>query len=196
MCWNADVSLKSFWIGILAIALGAYRGTSIPVLFFCLTIVLMQLIEFVVWTYIDNKDVNRQASLAAAALLWVQPVASILTLPASSTRTLALGAYGLLSLVSGLLGKERDYSMTRAPNGHLAWNWLEKDVTSSLSLTVYFLFLLTPLLVSKNFVLLGLALATLAASLYTFWKDNTWGSMWCWIVNAIAVLSIARSAPF
>ena len=26
---------------------------------------------------------------------------------------------------------------------------------------------------------------TLGISLYTFYRHNTWGSMWCWIVNAI-----------
>lgn len=192
MCWNAEVSLQSFLVGILAIGLGAYRNTPFPVLFFCLTIVLMQLIEYFVWSGYDN----RQASLAAAGLLWVQPIASILTLPASPTRTMALGAYGVLSLLSTLLGKDRDYSMTRAPNGHLAWNWLEKDWKTALSLVVYFVFLLAPLLMSKKFILLGLALGTLAISLFTYWKDNTWGSMWCWIVNIIAILSIARSAPF
>jgi hypothetical protein len=188
MCWNAEVSLQSFLVGILAIGLGAYRNTPFPVLLFALTIVLMQFIEYLVWSGYDN----RQASIAAAGLLWVQPIASILTLPASPIRTMALGSYGLLSLVGGLLGTERDYSMTRAPNGHLAWNWLEKDWKTALSLTVYFIFLLAPLLMTKKFVLLGLALGTLAISLFTYWKDNTWGSMWCWIVNIIAIGSVVK----
>jgi hypothetical protein len=192
MCWNAEVSFQSFLVGILAIGLGAYRNAPIPVLLFSLSIVLMQFIEYIVWSNYDNKDINRQASFAAAGLLWLQPIASILTLPASSTRTTALGAYTGLSLLSTLIGGDKDYSMTRAPNGHLAWNWLEKDWKTAISLGVYFVFLLAPLLMSKKFVLLGLALGTLLISLFTYWKDNTWGSMWCWIVNIIAVLSIAR----
>ena len=136
MCWNAEVSFQSFLVGILAIGLGAYRNTPIPVLLFCLSIVLMQFIEFVVWSNYENKDINRQASLAAAGLLWLQPIASILTLPPSGTRTAALGAYGGLSLLSALIGKDRDYSMTRAPNGHLAWNWLEKDWKTATGLAV------------------------------------------------------------
>lgn len=196
MCWNAEVSLQSFVVGILAIGLGAYRNTPIPVLLFCLSIVLMQFIEYIVWSNYDNKEINRGASIAAAGLLWVQPIASILTLPPSMTRTVALGAYTGLSLLGALLGADRDYSMTRAPNGHLAWNWLEKDWKTAMSLMVYFVFLLAPLLISQKFVLLGLALGTLAVSLFTYWRDNTWGSMWCWIVNVIAILSIARSPLF
>ena len=67
MCWNADVSLKTFLIGMAGIGLGAYLGLSLPVLLFCFTIVTMQLIEYVVWTYYEDDDVNYKASVAAAA---------------------------------------------------------------------------------------------------------------------------------
>jgi len=196
MCWNAEVSLQSFLVGILAIGLGAYRNTPVPVLLFALTIVLMQFIEYVVWSNYGNAEINRQASMAATGLLWVQPIASMLTLPDSALRTTALGAYTGLSLLGGVFGQDRDYSMTRAPNGHLAWNWLGKDQKTAMSLAVYFVFLLAPLVVAKKFLLLGVALGTLAVSLLTFWRDNTWGSMWCWIVNIIAILSVARLPPF
>jgi hypothetical protein len=190
MCWNAEVSLQSFLVGLASIGIGALRDVSFPVLLFALTIVLMQLIEYIVWSNYENKDINRQASLAARALLWTQPVASILT---TQTPGPLLFAYFVTTLLVSFLGPERDYSMTRAPNGHLAWNWLTKEPSTYLSLAVYFVFLLVPLVLTKSFTLLAMALATLAVSLYTFWKDNTWGSMWCWMVNGIAVVSLLRT---
>ena len=192
MCWNAEVSLQSFWVGLASIGIGALRGVSFPVLLFALTIVLMQLIEYVVWSDYDNKDVNRQASLAAAALLWTQPIASILTTQSPGP---LLFAYFALTLLGSLLSPEREYSMTRAPNGHLAWNWLTRDAFSVISLAIYFVFLLVPLVLTKSFTLLALALTTLGVSLYTFWNDNTWGSMWCWMVNGIVVVSLLQKGP-
>jgi hypothetical protein len=184
MCWNAEVSLQSFLLGLAAIGIGVQRGIPLPVLFFSLTIVLMQLIEYIVWSY---PELNKEASIAAIGLLWLQPVASILTI---STPEPLLLSYAGISVLGALVGSEKDYSMTKAPNGHLSWNWLTKEPSTYAALAVYFLFLLIPLVLSRNLVLLSLALGTLGVSVYTYWKDNTWGSMWCWIVNILVVGSM------
>jgi hypothetical protein len=191
MCWSADVSLKSFAVGMLFILIGIAYSVPLPLLFFCSTIVCMQLIEYIVWSNYTNKDINTKASLAAIALLFVQPIASILTLPSSSQRTVFLAAYIIASLVSVSVSRPAEYSMTRAENGHLAWNWLDEN--AEVSLVIYFVFLLTPLLFKKDFILLGISMITLLASLYTYHKENTWGSMWCWIVNGIVPLAIGSS---
>lgn len=149
----------------------------------------MQLIEYVAWTNIENPDINYQVSLWANFLLWLQPVASILTLsPTLSVPFLAL--YSLLTLLGKLIepGPLRErYRMYAGENKHLVWNWLQKDVYTTVSLVVYFFFLFVPLLFSGQFTILFLAISTLGISLYSFWKDNTWGSMWCWLVNYIVV---------
>lgn len=184
MCWSAEVSLQSFLLGLAAIGIGIQRAIPLPVLFFSLTIVLMQLIEYVVWSY---PELNKEASIAAVGLLWLQPIASILTI---STPEPLLLSYAGLSVLGTLLGPAKNYSMTKAPNGHLSWNWLTKEPSTYVALAVYFLFLLLPLVLSRSFVLLSLALATLGVSLYSYWKDNTWGSMWCWVVNTLVVGSM------
>ena len=183
MCWSAEVSLKSFLIGILSIGIGYMFHLPISLLFFCTTIVLMQLIEYIVWTHYDNKNINRQASIAAVTLLFLQPIASIMTLQTNKIPMLI--SYLVLSLLSLLLFSDTDMSMKRAANGHLAWNWLQQTPQTILSLTIYFIFLFVPLLLKKNIELLFIAMITLAASLYSYLKDNTWGSMWCWIVNLL-----------
>jgi hypothetical protein len=151
----------------------------------------MQLIEYIVWTNYTKKDINTKASLAAIALLFFQPIASILTLPSPSQRNLFLAAYIIASFISVVISKPAEYTMTRAENGHLAWNWLDENAGSSL--VVYFVFLLIPLLLNKEFILLGISFITLFASLYTYHKENTWGSMWCWIVNGIVPIAIGSS---
>lgn len=80
--------------------------------------------------------------------------------------------------------------MTRAPNGHLAWNWITKDTATYARLVVYFFFLLVPPVLLGNLAYALLALSLLVVSIYTFWKDNTWGSMWCWYINLAIPLFI------
>jgi len=191
MCWNAEVSLKSFIIGLAGIGYGAYLGISLPILIFCFTIVAMQFIEYIVWSYYDDEDINRKASIAAATLLWLQPIASILLLPNPST---ALLAYIPLSIVGHIITTKKDYSMKRAENGHLAWNFLTKDIQTYISLAVYFIFLFGPILATQNKELLAISIALLSFSVYTYWKSNTWGSMWCWLVNGIVLLLVGSRA--
>lgn len=188
MCWNAEVSLQSFFLGILALSVGWAAGLSLPVLFFCLTIVLMQLVEFIVWKNYGDDRVNKGASYAAAALLALQPVASIMTLTSNMSRLALLFGYAVAGGLSQLFDHPRDYSMTVATNGHLAWNWLDKTPTSFMNLVIYFVFLFVPLFLMRRWELLGLAGTTLAASLFSFWRTNTWGSLWCWLVNGIVLL--------
>lgn len=190
MCWNAEVSLQSFLIGITAVFFANQNGLPFPTTLFCLTIVFMQLIEYFVWSYYDNPTVNFVASFSAAFLLFLQPVASLLTLSSKYT-TYALLVYVGLALaafvVMDMSRLREKYKMRRAENGHLAWNWIQNDLQTTLSLVVYFLFLFTPLLLRGQYTLLGISLTTLFVSLYSFYKENTWGSMWCWIVNYIVV---------
>ena len=197
MCWNADVSLKTFFIGMAGIGLGGYLGLSLPVLLFCFTIVCMQLIEYVVWTYYDNDDVNYKASLAAATLLWLQPVASMLTISSLPLKVTLLSMYFILSLIGQLAISNKDtkkrYSMKRAENGHLSWKFLSKEPQTYVALIVFFFFLFTPILLTGNLELLALALATLGLSIYSYWRENTWGSMWCWIVNGIVLLLVGKT---
>ena len=191
MCWNADVSLKSFAVGVSFILIGIAYGVPLPLLFFCSTIVCMQLVEYIVWSNYTNKDINAKASAAAVGLLFLQPIASILTLHSSLQRTVFLAAYVLASMVTFYSSSPADYSMTRAANGHLAWNWLDENAGASL--VIYFVFLMIPLLFNKEFILLGISFVTLFISLYTYHKENTWGSMWCWIVNGLVPIAIGSS---
>jgi hypothetical protein len=193
MCWNAEVSLNSFLFGILAIIIGIFFKMSFSVLIFCLTIVLMQFIEYIVWSNYDNDDVNQMASIAAAYLLWLQPIASIFTLPTLNLQTVFLIAYFLITMTGSFFVNKKEYAMKRAPNGHLEWKWIKKDTSTYISLAIYFIFLLSPLFIAGNIELLVLAITTLLLSIYSFWKENTWGSMWCWIVNVLVLLIVGKT---
>ena len=190
MCWNAEVSLQSFLFGLIGIIIGWIYGLSFPLLLFFFTIVCMQLFEFIIWSFIDNQQVRFITSLVAVSLLALQPIASILILYPKPIMYKLLYTYILLITITNIylwsnLDKPLNelYDMYPGKNGHLVWNWLQKDKYTFLCLVVYMIFLFTPLIISKNWTFIVYGLISLIVSMYSFWREGTWGSMWCWLVN-------------
>lgn len=187
MCWNAEVSLQSFLLGTVAIGIAYLKGLSIPLTVFGLTVTSMQLVEYFAWSYYENPTVNFYASVAGAFLIGVQPIASMLALP-SSIRLSFIGAYLLFCLVLTILNRQPvEYTMKRAENGHLSWGFLQKDLPTLVYTLGYLFFMFVPIYVTQNYGFLALVMGTLGLSLYTYLESNTWGSMWCWIVNYLFV---------
>ena len=188
MCWNADVSMKSFIIGLIAIVAGAAAGISTPLLLFYSTIVCMQLVEYVVWKNINDKNVIFNASIAAIFLLWLQPIFAMLTM--TNYKMISIIAYCIIGLLYQLHDKW-DLSQLKMYSGkdsHLVWKWLE----GNRGLWIYFIFLLTPVFFMVSKEMIALILLTLFASLYGYYTTNTWGSMWCWLTNGIVVAACIK----
>jgi hypothetical protein len=197
MCWNAEVSLQSFLIGVGGIIVASFTGLSLPFILFYATIVCMQLIEYVVWKYGGDVDVNYYASLAASSLLALQPLASLLTLSSPSP---LVGGYVILGslyfLLRSLLDprQSRDlYQMNPGVDGHHEFKWLQTDGWTRMGLVIYFVFLLLPLFITRQYELLFVVGVTLGVSLYSYGSQRTWGSMWCWIVNWMVVALCGRA---
>lgn len=191
--------MQSFVIGILAIAAGFfYGGIPATTVFFYGSIVCMQLIEYIIWTYGAHPTVNFYTSVSAVLLLGIQPVASLLTfiktplVPVLSYLAL-LGVYFIVHVSFTTKAQLlQQYHMHETSHGHLAWNWLQPSLLTTVGLIIYFVFLLGPIVISRHWELLGIVLCTLILSLYSYYKYNTWGSMWCWIVLLLVVVSSVR----
>ena len=187
MCWNADVSMKSFIIGLTAIIAGALAGISTPLLLFYSTIVCMQLVEYIVWTNINDKNVIFNVSIAAVLLLWLQPIFAMLTM--NNYKMISIIAYCIIGLLYTLYDRHTlNLQMYPGNDGHLVWNWLE----GNRGLWIYFIFLLIPVFFMVSKEMIALILLTLFASLYGYYTTNTWGSMWCWLVNGLVVLACIK----
>ena len=190
MCWNAEVSIQSFGIGMVGILVAVMTGTSFPMILFYTTIVFMQFVEYIVWTYGADPNTNFYASLGGAGLLALQPIASILAIAPAIYKTPLLISYLILGLISQIIDHRSDHrsfhDRYRIERGeHLIWKWL--DPVPRFSLLIYFIFLIGPLLLSKQYEFVALVMVTLVFSVYAYGKGNTWGSMWCWIVNWMVV---------
>jgi hypothetical protein len=124
-------------------------------------------------------------------LIFLQPILSIL-IPnnvkfnvKATLITLYLAFFFLI-----FISIKNDFSMAKAPNGHLAWNWLKYPPPIVL---LWITFLLVILLYAKKYILFAIYAIIFLAIYYTYYKTNTWGSLWCWIANGLAVVLIIRT---
>jgi len=184
MCWNAEVSLQSFLIGVSAIIIGKYNGLSTHMTLFMLSIVSMQLIEYIVWSNMEDKNINRLASYSAFLLLCLQPLAAIFTLPKKYYYPF-LYMFIMFLLICIIFDRNTPdaFRIYKAENGHLAWNWIKNNAKHRIYTFFYLLFILIPLIISAQWGFLVFSSIVLFFSLYNYLESNTWGSMWCWIVN-------------
>ena len=192
MCWNATVSLNTFLFSFFAVNFAYFNNIiNIYECLFFYSFISMQLIEYFTWKDLNNKNLNRLLSQLGFFLIFLQPILSIL-IPnnvkfnvKATLITLYLAFFFLI-----FISIKNDFSMAKAPNGHLAWNWLKYPIYIVL---LWITFLLVILLYAKKYILLAIYAIIFLAIYYTYYKTNTWGSLWCWIANGLAVVLIIRT---
>jgi len=195
MCWNKDVSINTFLFSMFVLVLIIYNNNytqykidevnNIFAYIFLLSFILMQLIEYFLWQNLNDNFYNKILSFFAACLIFIQPVASIFVIKNIKERNLLLSIYLLFALPYSLYGLiNTRFTTSVAKNGHLKWDWINKHNTH-IGYLFYLFFLFYPLIREKIYFSSLLAFVLLLISFYTFYKDGTADSMWCWSVNAI-----------
>ena len=199
MCWNQYVSLNTFTFSTIILILIAYNNKYTPykiselnnifAYIFFMSFITMQLIEFFLWRNLNNKDINRKLSIAGALLLMVQPIASLLMLKDDFTRKAMLTAYTIPAFAYFIykVKTQPNFNTTVTPMGHLRWNWLNQDKNKLLGL-IWFFFLYFSIFVEKQYYTAGIiTLALLAVSYYSYNKEGSYGSLWCWSINSLMI---------
>ena len=191
MCWNETVSLNTFLFGLFGISFAYFNSiiTGYEYLFYY-SFISMQLLEYFTWKYLNNKKINRLLSQLGLFLITIQPILYILQPNIDYTITIPLIALYILFCFGCSLYFTIDFSMTKAPNGHLAWHWLNFPPYIVL---IWVTFLSVILLYIKKYILFTIQVLVFFAIYYTYYKTNTWGSLWCWIVNALSIFLIIRT---
>ena len=199
MCWNQYVSLNTFTFSTIILILIAYNNKYTPykiselnnifAYIFFMSFITMQLIEFFLWRNLNNKDINRKLSIAGALLLMVQPIASLLMLKDDFTRKAMLTTYTIPAFAYFIykVNTQSNFNTTVTPTGHLRWNWLNQDKNKLLGL-IWFFFLYFSIFVEKQYYTAGIiTLALLAVSYYSYNKEGSYGSLWCWSINSLMI---------
>lgn len=186
------MSLNTFLFSFFAVNFAYFNNIiNIYECLFFYSFISMQLIEYFTWKHLHNKKINRLLSQLGMLLVFIQPLFFIL-IPNNvkfNIKATLITLYVIFLVFLGYLIKY-DYSMVKAPNGHLAWNWLNVPV---FYIFIWVTFLLVILLYAKKYILFAINALIFLAIYYTYYKTNTWGSLWCWIANGLAVVLIIRT---
>jgi hypothetical protein len=185
MCWNKEVSLNTFIFSSFVLF------NNIWVILFFISFILMQLIEFMIWKNIDNKIENEFYSKIALLLLFLQPVASLMTLKDNVIRFNMILVYLSLASLSIFKFINKDVKSVVSEYGHLKWNFLTKnnDFYIFMCWLVFFLF---SFFYNRTYPGLIFGLIMLLLVYYNYSNDGTVGSMWCWVVNSVMIYSAAK----
>ena len=192
MCWNEAVSLNTFLFSVFVLGLVYYNNTYtkykieefnnkwLYILF--MSAILMQLIEFFIWRNIKNKTYNKNFTMLAFILVFIQPIASLMILSNYKIRNIMLSIYIIIGIpyLLFVIFTKKFYS-TVSSLGHLEWN----IKINKIFFWIWLFFLLFSLFYEKKWLYLIFGIVTL--SIFIYKEYQTSGSLWCWFVNSISI---------
>jgi hypothetical protein len=203
MCFDKQVSINTFILGIFALimlklnentpyGMKGYKNEVYAYLFL-LSIISMQLIEYMIWSNLDNKKLNTIFSMIALILIFSQPLFSLLSGNAGNKIIITY-----LAMIVAILLYKTLYNpiiFTTDVNGtHLRWNWLKLNGVEYTFLILWMLALfygmyLRDIRINNKINILnhGFVILILIFSVYMYSKTDTWGSLWCFWINIISI---------
>lgn len=186
MCWNPEVSISTYLFSAIPVTLCYIYGLMPLSRFLYLqSFISIQLVEYFLWTYLENDQWNRIFSIIGWSLIFLQPMFSILSIQQfDSYKYTAMFAY-LIYIAFVLFAYKTEFKTVVATNKHLQWKWL--DYPSYIIFTWLFFFCFR-MFFTHNYVTyfdLIITLFTFTMSYYYFQESKAWGSMWCWVANII-----------
>jgi hypothetical protein len=200
MCWNKDISLNTFLFSSFVLLLIFYNNEftqykikefyNIWVYLFFISFILMQLIEYFIWVNINNPILNKIFTSFAILLLFAQPIASGMLISNNIVRSNFMYFYLIFSiplLIYKFITNNIHSSLT--PYKHLHWNFafINDSTINKLLRSIWIGFFLFPLFYERLLFAFLFGILTLAVIFYNYYKDNSVGSMWCWVVNSIMI---------
>lgn len=190
MCWNQKISLNTFLLSLFGISFGYFNDViNFYEYLLYLSFISIQLVEYFAWGNLNDKKMNRFLSQIGLFLIVLQPIFFTLSDNIDNQKkTIIIALYLLFSMFS-LLYFPIDFSMNKAQNGHLAWNWLNfPPIINFIWLSVIF----GLILYQKQYLKFSMHLIIFLAIYYTYYKSKTWGTLWCWLANFVALKLILQ----
>ena len=195
MCWNEHVSLNTFLFSGFVLCLVFYNNTftqyKVPgfsnkwaYLLFA-SFISMQLVEFFIWRNLNDNFYNQLFSKIGVILILLQPIFSMMLISNIALRNILLLVYLLLSVPFTIYKfSTKPINSMRSENGHLRWNFLNLTPLMAIIWGFFFLFGLAH---EKKWKGLILAFVLLSVSIYSYYKNKTVASMWCWLANSVMI---------
>jgi len=191
MCWNPKVSLNTFLFSLFGISFALFNNViGIFDFLWFLSFISMQLLEYFTWNNLHDKKMNTFLSKIGLFLIFIQiPLFILACRPLENKfKFILIGLYLAFSLFC-MWYFTIDFSMNKAPNGHLAWNWLNFPTVICF---IWLSFIFGLYAYQKQYLKFSIYLIVILAIYYTYYKTNTWGSLWCWIANILSLKLILQ----
>jgi len=189
MCWNADVSLKSWVFSLVGLAFGLWGGIEWRLLLIGTIFSFMQFVEYNLWTHLKDPVQNKFWSRVGQATVWAElfGAANLIERPDVRNVFFGLNAFYIF-IADGLLG-QKNIKTTVGPNGHLVHNWYSNTPLHY----VLPLLLVIPVWLQSSLSLSILLTATVLISGYFYGTTGEFSSMWCYITLSFWLLIIYKS---
>jgi hypothetical protein len=184
MCWNADVSLKTFIIGSISALICLYlHEISEVTIMIVFSFTLIQLLEYFAWKYINDKNIIYYLSIIGQIIIFTQLfLLNYFVHNKKYQKGLMMAFFMYIFLYIIFVLPKSKFNMKKGINGHLEWEWLKMPI---IFLFLEFLLYSVSSLLNKNYLSLLFILITIFISLYNYYKYNTWGTMWCYFSNVL-----------
>jgi hypothetical protein len=168
---------------------------------YLLVIASMQLIEFFLWRNLQDKSLNRLFTEIATVNITFQPLILMLMIEPPLTRYVMLGLYALF-----IVGYQWYKTFvnpfhfhTSVYKGHLKWDWADVKGVEQIAHFYYLALYVAAFLLLRNPLLTLFGLTSMFLTFYLYFKDGTFGSMWCWLLNLFLlyfVVNLLLIQPF
>lgn len=200
MCWNPEVSLSTYLFSIIPVAVLTFYYGKMPFYTFLAfnSFISMQLVEFFLWTFLSDPQKNAFFSILGFITIMSQPLFFMLSIengiPKNIIPLIAIIAYIICVIVYFSYNYNKiEFRTVVAKNGHLEWKWLDVPLYNALLWVAFFLFrpsyflLKNPAKYSSEIIPFTIILGSFIVSYISFREAKTWGTMWCWIANAVSI---------
>ena len=185
MCWNASVSLNTYAFSTFA-SLFAYSNgvTNFLGLLFYQSFVIMQLIEYFIWTKTFSNSLLSQIALF---VVLCQPILNILKIEKRPEWIpyLLVAYFVFIAILYTIVipFDTIEFSSTPSKNVHLSLNWFKLNIYA---IAILYAFLAVRWIIDEMYPTLLFITTILIISIILYKETHTWGSMWCWIANALS----------
>jgi len=196
MCWNQHVSLNTFIFSMFVLLLIVYNNkytqyktpelNNIFIYLFFISFISMQLIEFFIWRNINDLSLNKLFSILGLLLVVVQPIVSLMMLKNETIKYQLLTVYIFFAtLFTTYKITNFEIITTISKHGHLKWDWFHFSKYENIVYGLWVLSLIYAPIINKQYTILFYVMILFAISMYSYYKDGTEGSLWCWSINTI-----------
>jgi len=189
MCWSAPVSLSTFLFSIVPLVICYLLNlVTLRAFLFYQSFMMIQFVEYLLWTFLKNKTWNKVFSIFGFIAIFLLAFFSIYSVNNKYTNfVLVLYILFYLYILTFIPIK---FHTSIASNKHLSWEWLQLPLPIIFIWTLFFMYSSVYAIytgIVQNVMIILFVAFVYIFSFYSYYSSKTFGSMWCWISNALSI---------